>query len=281
MERHRQARRYADKPATDCDGLIPYKESAVFTSLDIDAGWSRDLHDGFDDERFDTCQVADLLVTVGLVAKDVVGSESSFDILDMLHTQSADTLPVALGGGWYGYGYTDRRNTAVVLPCADRPVSLVVSTVDDGSHRDSDTEVHAVAVLAAATARKAAERRSCEAEFGGRIVALATETEHASAETATGMCRGVGVSEGAGGVSADEGGASADEDIVWAEETEASGSTPLEGCLLGGDCYAERPGGPWARGDGSRCRPRPGSAVDQPSAGVCSAGRCGRRRRCG
>jgi hypothetical protein len=31
-------------------------------------------------------------------------------MLDMLHTQSADTLPVALGGGWYGY--TDRRNTA-------------------------------------------------------------------------------------------------------------------------------------------------------------------------
>lgn len=213
--------RYADRLASYCDGLIPYKESAVFTSLDIDAGLSRDQHDGFDDERFDTCQVADLRVTVGLVAEDAVGSMSRFDILDMLHTQSADTLPVALGGGWYGY--TDRRNTAVVLPCADRPASLVVSIAGDKSH-DNDTEAHAVAELSAATARRAAERRSCEAEFGGRVPALMTAVEHSSPEAATGTCRGIGASED-------------DDGIVWAEETKASGSTPLESCELGGDSY--------------------------------------------
>ncbi|WP_329258855.1 hypothetical protein OG223_38190 [Streptomyces sp. NBC_01478] len=47
---------------------------------------SRDRYNGFDDEGFDTCQVADLRVAVGLVAEDVVGSTSRFDMFDMLHT---------------------------------------------------------------------------------------------------------------------------------------------------------------------------------------------------
>jgi hypothetical protein len=68
----------------------------------------------------------------------------------------ADILPVALGGGWFGY--SDRRNTAVVVSCTDRPASLVVSTAGDESH-DYDTGAHAVAELAAASARKAAEHR--------------------------------------------------------------------------------------------------------------------------
>ncbi|WP_329258851.1 hypothetical protein OG223_38185 [Streptomyces sp. NBC_01478] len=137
----------------------------------------------------------------------------------------ADILPVALGGGWFGY--SDRRNTAVVVSCTDRPASLVVSTAGGESH-DNDTGAHAVAELAAATARKATERRSCEAEFGGRIPALASAPEHSSSSDTPRPRQVPAVASACPRTRASS-----------AEETKASGSTPLESCVLGGDSYGD------------------------------------------
>ncbi|QKW06866.1 hypothetical protein HUT18_11155 [Streptomyces sp. NA04227] len=48
---------------------------------------------------------------------------------------NSDHLPVALGGGWQGY--TDFSDTGVVLTCAGRPASLVVSVNADEPEADA------------------------------------------------------------------------------------------------------------------------------------------------
>jgi hypothetical protein len=207
--------RYEDKLASYCDGLIPYAESAVFTDLDTEVGLSRDLKHEAGDDSFHSCQVADMRVTIGLIADDAANS-AGFNMFDMLHTNASDHLPVALSGGWQGY--TDLRNTGVVLPCGNKSASLVVSIAADESH-ENPAEARAMGELAVATARKAADRWSCKAKFGGQIPKVSTSAEHTLPESAAGTCKGLPLRDAM--------------DVDWVEETKASGTAPLETCVLG------------------------------------------------
>ncbi|MFD8201554.1 hypothetical protein [Streptomyces sp. NPDC059701] len=211
--------RYEDKLASYCGGLIPYDESAVFTGLDTEAGLSRDGEYGYGADRFRSCQVADLTVSVGLIPADAAVSGTRDGMLSMLGGGSPDRLPVALGGGWRGY--TDLRNTGVVLPCAGKDASLVVSVAGDASHENAE-EGRAVGRLAAAVAREAAETESCETTFGGAIPELSLPKGKTALLSASGTCAGIRIPDSA-----------PDDWIDWIEETEASDGAPLERCLLG------------------------------------------------
>lgn len=209
--------RYADKLASYCGGLIPYEESAVFTSLNTDVGLSRDLEEGVGDDRFNSCMVADMMVTVGIVADDAINDRSRFNIFDMMHSGSSDHLPIALGGSWQGY--TDFRNTGVMLPCENKSASLVVSISSDESH-ENPVEAHAMGELAVATARKAAIQRSCQARFGGRIPEISMPHKRTSLDSIAGTCKGVPLSDSM--------------EVDWVQETRAApGTAPLESCRLG------------------------------------------------
>ncbi|MGP4047235.1 hypothetical protein [Streptomyces sp. 2A115] len=119
----------------------------------------------YGDDSYNYCKVADMELTIALIANDAVGSGSgASEVFKKLQSSTSDNLSVALGGGWYGY--TDMLNTDVVLPCNNRPASVVVSIAGDESH-DNPSEARAMGELAAATARKAAGRWSCQAEYGG------------------------------------------------------------------------------------------------------------------
>lgn len=207
--------RYKNKLATYCDGLIPYDESAVNTKV----GLSHDEHHGFGDDRFNSCRVADITMTIGLIADDATNSSSDrFEMLDTLRSSSSETPPRPLGGGWQGY--TDLRNTGVVLPCNNKPASVVVSITGDESHENA-RESHKVAELAAATGRKASDLWSCKTELGGRIPPIAGPAMESSPPSATGTCKGVHI---AGYQSMH---------IDWLKESKPSGTTPLEMCVLG------------------------------------------------
>ncbi|MEV5551773.1 hypothetical protein AB0L35_37550 [Streptomyces sp. NPDC052309] len=212
--------RYEDKLASYCGGLIPYAESAVFTGLNTEVGLSRDDEYGYGEDRYRSCQVADMTVTVGLIREDAVASDTGPDIFDALDAGPSDRTPVALGGGWRGY--TDMRDTAVVLPCAHRDAgreaSLVVSIQGDDSH-DNPEEARAMAELATGIARKAARSSSCEAGFGGRIPKVHAPGGMSAPESASGTCAGIRFPES--------------QWIDWIKESKPSGSAPLEGCLLG------------------------------------------------
>ncbi|MER5180199.1 hypothetical protein ABT009_17795 [Streptomyces sp. NPDC002896] len=208
--------RYEDKLATYCDGLIPYNESAVFTDLSTETGLSRDEQNGFGDDRFNVCWVADMRMTIALIPNNAVNSSTAFTVFNMLHEDSTDTLPMALGGGWHGY--TDMRNTAVVLSCDNKPASLVVSIAGDESH-DNRREARAMGELAAGTARKAADRWSCKAEQGGRIPTVPAPAEQSVRDAPVGTCKGVPIR--------------GNDEIHWIEETKATGTAPLDNCVLG------------------------------------------------
>ncbi|MFJ8546247.1 hypothetical protein ACIRFH_30455 [Streptomyces sp. NPDC093586] len=208
--------RYEGKLATYCGGLIPYDESAVLTGLDTEAGLARDEEYGYGEDRFRSCRMADLIVSVGLIPADAVRHGSGFEMLGTLDSESSDHLPMSLGGGWRGY--TDLRNTGVVLPCTDKDASLVVSIAGDGSHGSAEGS-RAVGQLATAVARKAADRHSCEADFGGRIPKLAAPKGHTGPGNASGTCAGIRIPEA--------------QWVHWIMETETSDSAPLERCLMG------------------------------------------------
>ncbi|WP_077801458.1 hypothetical protein [Streptomyces sp. JHA26] len=212
--------RYEDRLATYCGGLIPYEESAVFTGLDTGAGLSRDGEYGYGETSFRVCRVADLSVSVGLVPADATRSDTRDDMLSMMGGGSPDHLPLPLGGGWRGF--TDLRNTGVVLPCTNKDASLVVSVAGDESHENVE-EGHAVGRLATAVAREAAGRASCEAAFGGSLPELSPPKGKTALLSASGTCAGIRLPDSA-----------PDDWIDWIEETEASDSAPLERCLLGG-----------------------------------------------
>ncbi|GCB49548.1 hypothetical protein [Streptomyces sp. NL15-2K] len=211
--------RYEDKLATYCDGLIPYKESAVFTGLNTETGLSGDEEGGFGDESVHNCKVADMRLTIALIPDDAVGSGSdSDDVLDTLRPETAtDALPVALGGGWHGY--TNMQDAGVVLACDNKPVSVVVSIDGDAQEPPAST-ARAKGELAASTARKAADRWSCRAEEGGRIPPVPAPEGESSPYAASGTCRGIPIPED-------------QYEIDWLIETKATGTAPLENCVLG------------------------------------------------
>lgn len=126
--------RYEDKLATYCGGLIPYDEAEVFTGLNTDS-FSRDPVEGYGEDRFRSCRVADLTVSIGLVLADATRSDVVPGMLSTLDREASDHLPVGLGGGWRGY--TDGRTTAVVLPCTNKDASLVVNIAGDSSHANT------------------------------------------------------------------------------------------------------------------------------------------------
>lgn len=209
--------RYEDKLATYCDGLIPYEESAVFTGLNTETGLSHDERRGFGDNRFHYCQVADINLTIALIPDDAVGSGSGdSDVFDELRSSTTDTLPVAVGGGWYGY--TDMEDTGIVLSCDNKPASVVVSVDSDASQKNPG-EARVVGELAAATARKAADRWLCQAEYGGRLPKVSSPAGPDSAYSEAGTCDGVPIDD--------------DLRIDWVKSAGASGATPLEECALG------------------------------------------------
>jgi hypothetical protein len=230
--------RYEDKLASYCDGLIPYAESAVFTGLDTEVSLSRDEQMGFGDDSYHSCQVADTTVAIGMIADDAVGSSAQDDMFDVLYSSTSDSLPVALGGGWQGY--TDFQDVGVVLPCENKPASLVVAIDSDASHANP-TAAREAGELATATARKAADHWSCEAEFGGRVPKVATPTGQLGPGSATGTCEGVDLHDNL--------------DVDWLQETKPSSTAPLEMCVLGetGErdevlYYMEATFGPYAQG---------------------------------
>ncbi|MCG8964755.1 hypothetical protein [Streptomyces sp. CL12-4] len=249
--------RYEDKLATYCGGLIPYEESAVFTGLDTEAGLSRDGEYGYGEDRFRSCRVADLTVSVGLIPADASPSGTRDDMLSMLGGGSPDDLPVALGGGWRGY--TDLRNTGVVLPCTGKDASLVVSVAGDASHENAEAS-RAVGRLATAVAREAAGRESCETTLGGAIPELSLSKGKTALLSASGTCAGIRIPDSA-----------PDDWVDWIEETEASDSAPLERCLLGETggrdevVYSLNASfGPYAQ----RLRPEAGDDEDWPQPGM-------------
>lgn len=210
--------RYEDRLASYCAGLIPLEESAVFTGYDTDVGLPRDEQRGRGAEAFHHCQVADLYVSVGKVAADAGETPMSKEsILAELGPASREFLPMALGGGWYGY--TDFDSTGIVLACADRPWSVVVDIENDASHANR-REARAVAELAAGVGRKAAGRWSCAADDAGPVPPVAQPAGQSLPQAATGTCQGLSIP---------------DDDlwIHWVKETRASADTPVEQCALG------------------------------------------------
>ncbi|OMI86597.1 hypothetical protein ACGH52_28235 [Streptomyces sp. BBFR25] len=207
--------RYKDKLATYCGGLIPYDEATAFTGLNTDS-LSRDRVEGYGADRFRSCRIANLTVSIGLVLADAVRSDSVPNMLSALNRERSDHLPVGLGGGWRGY--TDGRTTAVVLPCTNKDASLVVNIAGDSSHENGDGS-RAVGELATAIARKAADRRSCEASFGRRLPEISLWNGQYSPAGTSGTCEGLQIPES--------------QWVDWVQGSVASDSSPLELCLLG------------------------------------------------
>lgn len=207
--------RYEDKLATYCDGLIPYEQSVVFTDLDTESGLSFDTDHGTSDLRSNYCKVADIYLTIGEIPDGADNRRhGGSDVFDELRTGSWDTLPMALGSGWHGY--TDMESTGIVLTCDNKEASVVVSALADESHA-SPGGARKVAELVAATAVKAADRWSCEAERGGRIPPLPAPSGEVNPSTAAETCRGIPYAD----------------EVHWVKEAKATGTAPLERCVLG------------------------------------------------
>ncbi|WP_405674591.1 hypothetical protein OG292_01705 [Streptomyces sp. NBC_01511] len=214
--------RYEERLETFCGGLIPYEESAGFTGKD-DGRLSREHRASQFEGDFDMCAVASLDLSIGRVL-DTAPNGDSPDIFERLDEVPGDAPPLPLGGGWRGY--TDLDNTAVVLACDNKPGAVVV-TAGDGSVDDSDDTYDArdterargVAELVAATAVKAADDWDCDAKAGERIPRPAAVAERSSRFDATGTCEGIPLR---------------DQDYVhWIMDSPASGTAPLERCVLG------------------------------------------------
>ncbi|WP_406253437.1 hypothetical protein OH786_33630 [Streptomyces atratus] len=209
--------RYEDRLATYCEGLLPVAESAALTSYSIDPGLPGDRTGGADDDRWDECGVADTRLLIALIPHEAVRNRSLFgDPLSMLRNGDSDHLPVAVGGDWQGY--TDFRDTGVVLNCTNRPASLVVAVRADESHENS-TETRQIARLATATAERAADRWSCDAPHGTGVPPIPMPADSPTPGNATGTCAGVPVP--------------GDDSVDWHRETTAPGTALMETCALG------------------------------------------------
>ncbi|MFJ7200195.1 MULTISPECIES: hypothetical protein [unclassified Streptomyces] len=209
--------KYENRLAAYCEGLLPVAESAALTLYSIDPGLPGDRTGGADDDRWDECGVADTRLLVALIPLDTVRNRNLFgDPLSMLREGESDHLPVALGGGWQGY--TDFRDTGVVLNCTNRPASLVVAVRADESH-DNSTETRQIARLATATAERAADRWSCDAPTGTGVPPIPVPADSPTPGNATATCAGIPVP--------------GDGSVGWHRETTAPGNELLETCALG------------------------------------------------
>ncbi|MEU2129788.1 hypothetical protein [Streptomyces sp. NPDC018352] len=209
--------RYENRLATYCEGLLPAAESAALTSYSIDPGLPADRTGGAGDNRWSECAVADTRLLVALIPYDAVRNRNlSGEPLSMLRDGSSDHLPVAIGGGWQGY--TDFRDTGIVLNCTDRPASLVVAVSADESHENA-RETRQIARLATVTAERAAKRWSCNAPHGAGVPPIPLQPDRPEPGNATGTCAGVPVP--------------GDDSVHWHRETTAAGAALVETCAFG------------------------------------------------
>ncbi|MFD7496522.1 hypothetical protein ACFV8T_29750 [Streptomyces sp. NPDC059832] len=209
--------RYEGRLATYCEGLLPVAESAALTAYSTDPGLPGDRTGGADDDRWYECGVADTRLLAALIPHDAVRNRNlSGDPLSMLRDGDSDHLPVAVGGDWQGY--TDFRETGIVLNCTNRPASLVVAVRADESHENA-AETRRIARLATATAERAAERWSCDAPHGTGVPPIPVQDDRPAPGNATGTCAGVPVP--------------GDDSVDWHRETTAPGTALLETCALG------------------------------------------------
>ncbi|MEV3923036.1 hypothetical protein [Actinomadura coerulea] len=210
--------RYRSGLAGFCQGLVPEAESAVFTGHEK-SGLGRDEHIAEDDGlRWERCDVADLNLMIGDVADTLANTGTPSAFFTLLH-RGSDELPVALGGGWEGY--TDLRNTAVVLPCANRPSSVLVSAVSR-EPLAGPPQARQVARLVTATAVRAARRYGCDARPGGPVPPVSRPDGETLPENVDGTCAGIPVA-----TAVDRG------EVNWIKKTDGGGNAPVEECVLG------------------------------------------------
>ncbi|MCR3740731.1 hypothetical protein BS35_003290 [Actinomadura glauciflava] len=210
--------RYRDRLANFCQGLVPEAESAVFTGHE-ESRLGRDRHvPEHDGLRWEQCKVAGLSLVIGDVADTVTNDGDGAGFLTLLHRGSAEQ-PVALGGGWEGY--TDLRNTAVVLPCADRRSSVLVAA-DSDEALAGPAEARQAARLVTATAVRAARHYGCDAKPGGAVPPVPRPDGETVPENVTGTCAGIPVA-----TAVDRG------EVNWIKKTDGSGTAPVEECVLG------------------------------------------------
>ncbi|GGW59378.1 hypothetical protein [Streptomyces xantholiticus] len=204
--------RYEDKLATYCQGLIPPKESAVFTDYDTDKALPHDEHVGGLD-GYEFCWVGKTMLTIARIPASARDDDGPRGVFDELRPDRTGTLPMALGGGWHGY--TNLESAAVVLDCGNQDASVVASAATVSRAGTGRT----TAELLAATAVRAAEHWDCEAEAGGPIPRVPAEPEQKSRFEAKGTCAGFPMHDM--------------DSIHWIKETPATASSLLEACVLG------------------------------------------------
>ncbi|WP_329074071.1 hypothetical protein [Streptomyces niveus] len=205
--------RYEESLKTFCEGLIPYEESAGFTGKDGEL-LTRDHRANGYEADYDLCTVAGLDLTIGRIPDSTLNGDSS-DVFDRLDEIEGDSPPIPLGGGWRGY--TDLVNTAAVLTCDNKPGSVVVTADDDNEAGVS--RAHGIAELVTATAVRAAADWDCDAKAGGPIPRLPGAVEWGSRIDAKGTCQGIALRD--------------QEWVEWIKDAPASGTSPLERCVLG------------------------------------------------
>lgn len=205
--------RYEESLKTFCRGLIPYEESAGFTGKDGES-LSRDSRTRGPQSDYDLCRVASFDVSIGRLPDSALNDDSS-DVFDRLDEIEGESPPLPLGGGWRGY--TDFANTAAVLTCENKPGAIVVTADDD--NEDDASRAHGVAELVTATAVRAAADWDCDAKPGGAIPRLPAAVEWGSRVDAKGTCGGIPLRD--------------QEWVEWIKDAPASGTAPLERCVLG------------------------------------------------
>ncbi|MFF0526227.1 hypothetical protein ACFYTC_46685 [Actinomadura nitritigenes] len=210
--------RYQHKLADYCQGLVPEAESAVFTDRNEKALWYDEHHSLA--QRWETCDVGDLRLTIGDVSDTLINTGNPNGFFALLRDGldgGTDELPMAIGGGWEGY--TDLSNTGVVLGCTNRQASVVVSAV---SRSLTQAQARQAARLVTATAVRAARRYDCDATYGGPIPPVPQPAKEMPPKTIGGTCAGIPVK-----MVVDTG------EVNWIKETAGSGTSPVEGCILG------------------------------------------------
>ncbi|MEU1277276.1 hypothetical protein [Streptomyces sp. NPDC005805] len=209
--------RFEDRLAAYCGGLLPYEEAAQATGLDAGNGLPLDRFSPAEEPPYHFCKVAETYLVIAEVPGGATGHDRAGDLFDHLDESAGDALPRELGGGWTGYA--DASATAVVLPCAGKDTSVLVSAGASGGNRP-------FARLVTATAARAAAHHDCDTRLGGTLPGLPDPEEDETyglleedPSLADGTCAGIPLD--------------GDEEVRAVRETKTTGASPLERCVLG------------------------------------------------